>query len=198
MQTDAFNHAPAQIFMNTGAQQFGRPSMGSWVTYGLGSESQDLPGFVVLSTGQKGTSGGAGNWGSGFLPTVYQGVPFRSQGDPILYLSNPRRRRRDDAARLARRHPQPERDAARRGRRPGDRHPHHAYEMAYRMQTSAPELMDLSKESQETLDDVRRRARRSRRSPTTACWPGGWSSAASASSSSSTRPGTTTATSTAA
>src|SRR5215207_2206072 len=81
MATDAFNHAPAQIFMNTGSQQFGRPSMGSWVTYGLGSESRDLPGFVVFSTGQKGTSGGASNWGSGFLPTAYQGVPFRGQGD---------------------------------------------------------------------------------------------------------------------
>ncbi len=89
MQTDAFNHAPAQIFMNTGSPQFGRPSMGAWTTYGLGSESQDLPAFVVFSTGQKGTSGGSANWGCGFLPTVYQGVPFRAQGDPVLYLSNP-------------------------------------------------------------------------------------------------------------
>src|SRR6188474_2306631 len=89
MQTDAFNHAPAQIFMNTGAQQFGRPSMGAWATYGLGSEGQDLPGYVVFSTGQKGTSGGSSNWGSGFLPTAFQGVPFRGQGDPVLYLSNP-------------------------------------------------------------------------------------------------------------
>ena len=84
MVTDAFNHAPAQIFMNTGSQQFGRPSMGAWATYGLGSESQDLPGFVVFSTGTKGTSGGSSNWGSGFLPTVYQGVPFRTSGDPVL------------------------------------------------------------------------------------------------------------------
>src|SRR4029079_719902 len=76
MTTDAFNHAPGQILMNTGSTQFGRPSMGAWVTYGLGSESQDLPGFVVLSAAG-GTSGGAGNWGCGFLPTVYQGVPFR-------------------------------------------------------------------------------------------------------------------------
>src|SRR5688572_13315545 len=89
MVTDAFNHAPAQIFMNTGSQQFGRPSFGSWVTYGLGSESQDLPGFVVFSTGSKGTSGGASNYGCGFLPTVYSGVPFRGQGDPVLYLGNP-------------------------------------------------------------------------------------------------------------
>src|SRR6187551_1481440 len=89
MVTDAFNHAPAQIFMNTGSQQFGRPSFGSWVTYGLGSESQDLPGFVVFSTGGKGTSGGASNWGSGFLPSAHQGTMFRNVGDPVLYLSNP-------------------------------------------------------------------------------------------------------------
>ncbi|EDY22114.1 protein of unknown function DUF1501 [Chthoniobacter flavus Ellin428] len=104
MQTDAFNHAPAQIFMNTGSTQFGRPSMGAWTTYGLGSESQDLPGYVVFSTGTKGTSGGAANWGSGFLPTAFQGVPFRGQGDPVLYLSNPGGDRRPGAARFARFH----------------------------------------------------------------------------------------------
>src|SRR6188508_3439736 len=90
MVTDAFNHAPAQILMNTGSQQFGRPSIGSWVTYGLGSESQDLPAFVVFSSGKKGPSGGNSCWGSGFLPTVYQGVQFRSSSEPVLYLSNPR------------------------------------------------------------------------------------------------------------
>ncbi|MBI1916249.1 MAG: DUF1501 domain-containing protein [Planctomycetes bacterium] len=90
MVTDAFNHAPAQIFMNTGAQQFGRPSLGAWTLYGLGSESKDLPGFVVFSTGSKGPSGGNSNWGSGFLPTVYQGVQFRTGSDPVLYLSSPR------------------------------------------------------------------------------------------------------------
>ena len=84
MQTDAFNHAPGQIFMNTGSTQFGRPSMGAWATYGLGSESSDLPAFVVFSTGTKGTSGGASNWGSGFLPSVHQGVLFRNTGDPVL------------------------------------------------------------------------------------------------------------------
>src|SRR4051812_42327999 len=90
MYTDAFNHAPGQIFMNTGSQQFGRPSMGAWVTYGLGSESSDLPAYVVFSSGSKGTSGGASNWGAGFLPSVYQGVLFRSSGDPVLFLSNPK------------------------------------------------------------------------------------------------------------
>ncbi|HTE18639.1 MAG TPA: DUF1501 domain-containing protein, partial [Armatimonadota bacterium] len=89
MTTDAFNHAPAEIFLMTGSTQFGRPSMGSWLTYGLGSETRDLPAFVVLSSGG-GTASGAANWGSGFLPTIYQGVPFRSQGDPILFLSNPK------------------------------------------------------------------------------------------------------------
>src|SRR5437763_13453609 len=89
MVTDAFNHAPGQLLMNTGTMQFGRPSMGAWVTYGLGSESKDLPAFVVFSSGKKGPSGGNSCWGSGFLPTVYQGVQFRSSGDPDLYLSNP-------------------------------------------------------------------------------------------------------------
>src|SRR5581483_2923294 len=89
MVTDAFNHAPGQILMNTGSQQFGRPSLGAWTVYGLGSESEALPGYVVLSSA-KGTSGGASNWGCGFLPTMYAGVPFRSSGDPVLYLSNPR------------------------------------------------------------------------------------------------------------
>ncbi|PYJ97680.1 MAG: sulfatase, partial [Verrucomicrobia bacterium] len=77
-----FNHAPAKLFMNTGSGQFGRPSMGAWVTYGIGSESQDLPGFVVLQSGPRGPRGGAVNWGSGFLPTSYQGVPLRGSGDP--------------------------------------------------------------------------------------------------------------------
>jgi len=88
MQTDAVNHAPAQIMMNTGSPQFGRPSLGAWTLYGLGSQADDLPGYVVLSS-SKGTSGGSSNWGSGFLPTRFAGVPFRASGDPILYLSNP-------------------------------------------------------------------------------------------------------------
>jgi hypothetical protein len=150
MVTDVFNHAPAQIFMNTGSPQLGRPSMGSWVTYGLGSEADDLPGFVVLSSGG-GTSGGAANWGSGFLPTVYQGVPFRRQGAPILDVQNPpgidghvQRESLDLIERLNRR----------RLALVGD--PEIAtriasYEMAYRMQSSAPELMDISREHPSTL-----------------------------------------------
>ena len=151
MQADAVNHAPAQIMMNTGSQQFGRPSLGAWTLYGLGSEAQDLPGYVVLSSA-KGTSGGASNWGSGFLPTRCTGIPFRGSGDPILYLSNPagfdadtQRASLDTLERLNQRqfgeHGDPEIAARIQG-----------YEMAYRLQNSAPDLMDLSKESKETLD----------------------------------------------
>jgi len=152
MTTDAFNHAPAQIFMNTGSQQFGRPSMGAWVTYGLGSQSQDLPAFVVFSSGAKGTSGGASNWGCGFLPTMYQGVLFRNQGEPVLFLGNPKgvdeQLQRDTLDTLRRMN-------EKRLGLVGD--PEiatriNSYEMAYRMQSSAPELTDLSKESKATLD----------------------------------------------
>src|SRR6516162_3097460 len=90
VQTNVFNHAPAKFFINTGSPQSGRPSMGAWVPYGIGSASQSLPGFVVLQSGPRGPRGGAPLWGSGFLPTTYQGVPFRSGGDPILNLSNPK------------------------------------------------------------------------------------------------------------
>ena len=152
LSTDAFNHAPGQIFMNTGAQQFGRPSMGAWLTYGLGSEASDLPGFVVFSSGKKGTSGGASNWGCGFLPTLYQGVLFRSQGDPILYLSNPKgvdaqlqRDSLDSIRRLNQMRYQIVGDPEINTRI-------NAFEMAYKMQTSAPELMDISREPKEVLD----------------------------------------------
>jgi len=149
--TDAINHAPAQIFMNTGSVQFGRPSFGSWVTYGLGSESQNLPAFVVLSSAG-GTSGGASNWGSGFLPTFYQGVAFRKSGDPILSLSNPRginremQRRTLDVLKKLNEH-ELELDGD-----PEIATRINSFEMAYRMQESGPELMDLSKESKETLE----------------------------------------------
>ena len=150
--TDVPNHAPAKVFMNTGSGIFGRPSMGSWVTYGIGSEADDLPGFVVLQSGPRGPRGGAVNWSSGFLPTAHQGVPFRSQGDPILNLSNPQgvsadRQRGviDSVKALNQEHLTATGDNEIATRIA-------AYEMAYRMQTSAPELMDLSQESQSTLD----------------------------------------------
>ena len=120
LQTDAVNHAPGQILMNTGSQQFGRPSFGAWTLYGLGSECEDLPGFVVL-TSAKGTSGGASNYGCGFLPTLYGGIPFRSAGDPVLYVSNPARDRRGNAASIARYAGTTECAGDGVGRRPGDR-----------------------------------------------------------------------------
>jgi len=151
MVTDAFNHAPGQILMNTGSQQFGRPSMGAWTTYGLGSESEDLPGFVVFSTGTKGTSGGASNWGSGFLPTAYQGVPFRGQGDPVLYLSNPagvdKEMQRDTLDTI--RHLNEQRLGVIGDPEIATRI--NSFELAYRMQGVAPEIMDISRESKETL-----------------------------------------------
>src|SRR5580765_2402576 len=149
--TNLFNHAPAKLFMNTGSGQFGRPSMGAWVTYGLGSECENLPGFVVLQSGPRGPRGGAVNWGSGFLPTSYQGVPLRGQGDPILDIASPpgvsTQRQRDtlDAIRdlnLARLVETGDPEISTRIS---------AYEMACRMQSTAPDLIHLSKESDETL-----------------------------------------------
>lgn len=152
MSTDAFNHAPAQLLMNTGSQQFGRPSMGAWASYGLGNENQNLPAFIVFSSGSKGPSGGSGNWGAGFLPTVHEGVLFRTSGDPVLYLSNPPGV--DDQA---------QRDTldtlnALNGRRldimgdPDIATRINSYELAFRMQKSAPELMDVSQEPPHILD----------------------------------------------
>src|SRR5436190_18575300 len=152
MVTDAFNHAPGQLLMNTGTMQFGRPSMGAWVTYGLGSESKDLPAFVVFSSGKKGPSGGNSCWGSGFLPTMYQGVQFRSGGDPVLYLSNPKgvdnQLQRDSLDSIRRL------NEMRLGIT-GDPEIStriNSFEMAFRMQSSAPELMDLSREPKHILD----------------------------------------------
>ena len=151
MHTEAFNHHPGQLMMNTGVMTFGRPTMGSWLTYGLGSESQDLPGYVVLTSG-RGTSGGASNWTSGFLPSTYQGVLFRNSGEPVLNLNNPAgispdiQRRDLDAIRALNemRHGQvmdPE-IATRIS----------SYELAFRMQTAAPDLLDFSKEDPKTLE----------------------------------------------
>jgi Protein of unknown function (DUF1501) len=151
VSTDVFNHGPAKLFMNTGFQAPGRASMGSWVTYGLGSPAKDLPGFVVLQSGPRGPRAGSQLWSSGFLPTSFQGVPLRGSGDPILNLRSPagmtRERERkfyDTVAALNK-----ERLAA-----TGDSEiltRLNAYETAYQMQTSAPELMDLSGESAATL-----------------------------------------------
>ena len=146
MTTDQFNHAPAQLLLYTGSPRMGRPSMGSWITYGLGTENQDLPGFVVLVSGAAGPSSGKNAWSSGFLPTVHQGVQCRSTGDPVLYLSDPPgmdrpgRRRSLDALRDLN-EMQMERDAD-----PETLTRISQYELAYRMQVSVPEVMDIAAE----------------------------------------------------
>jgi len=151
VRTDQFNHAPAQIFFNTGFSQPGRPSLGSWTLYGLGAETQNLPAFVVMSTGS-GLSGGAALWSSGFLPTIYTGVRFRNQGPPILDVNSPAgvdaKLQRDTLDLVT--------DLNER-RLAADGDPEittriAAYEMAFKLQTSAPELMDLKSESKETLE----------------------------------------------
>ena len=151
MYTEAFNHHPGQLLLMSGTTQFGRPTLGAWVLYGLGSESQDLPGFVVLSSGV-GTSGGESNFSSGFLPSTYQGVQFRAGGDPIVYLSNPNgikaETQRDviDAVRdLNQEHLGDAGDVEIASRMA-------SYELAFRMQMAAPELLDFSKESPATLE----------------------------------------------
>ncbi len=153
MYTDQFNHAPAELLVYTGSPRSGRPSMGSWVTYGLGSENENLPGFVVLISSGVQPNGGKNSFGSGFLPSVYQGVQCRSKGDPVLYSSDPpgmsrgiRRATLDALADLN------QQQAATMG------HPEtltriSQYELAYRMQTSVPEVMNIADESQQTLED---------------------------------------------
>lgn len=146
VHTTQFNHAPAQIFMNTGFQIIGRPSMGAWMTYGLGSECKDLPGFVVLISGENQPDGGKACWGSGFLPTVYQGVEFRSQGNPVLFLTNP-----DGVSEKSRRESLDLLKSLNETRLATNGDPEIAtriasYEMAYRMQSSVPDLVDIQKE----------------------------------------------------
>ena len=151
MHTEAFNHHPGQALLMSGAIQFGRPTAGAWVTYGLGSESQELPGFVVLSSG-RGTSAGSNNWASGFLPSTYQGVVFRSSGDPILYLANPPGISREtQQARLG----AITRLNTERYRETGDStitSRINSYELAFRMQMAAPKLLDFSDEKPATLE----------------------------------------------
>jgi hypothetical protein len=144
--TDQFNHAPAQLYVHTGSPRLGRPSIGSWVTYGLGSENSNLPGFVVLTSGGKTPDAGKSIWGNGFLPSVYQGVQCRSEGDPVLFLSDPEGMDRETKKKMI--------DAIN-----GVNRVHHAdagdpetltriaqYEMAYQMQITVPEVMNINNE----------------------------------------------------
>lgn len=152
MFTEQFNHAPAEMLLYTGSPRMGRPAMGSWITYGLGSENADLPGFIVLVSGGSNPSAGKSAWGSGFLPSVFQGVQCRSQGDPVLYASDPKGMSRDmrrlslDAMKELN-----ELQAAELGHAE-TRTRISQYELAFRMQVSVPEVMDISKESQSTLE----------------------------------------------
>jgi hypothetical protein len=150
MHTDAFNHHPAQLMMNCGVPRFGRPSMGAWLNYGLGSESQNLPGYVVLTSG-RGTSGGTSNWSSGFLPSSYAGVLFRSKGDPVLNLANPagvdeiiQRRTIETISEINCAHYRLVADREINSRIA-------AYELAFRMQAAAPELIDFADETSASL-----------------------------------------------
>jgi hypothetical protein len=152
MHTDQFNHAPAQLMLHTGSPRLGRPGMGAWVSYGLGTENKDLPGFVVLVSSPTAPDGGASLWGSGFLPTIHQGVQLRSQGEPVLFLNNPegmtaeqRRKSLDTINSLNRMRLDAVGDPEIRTRI-------QQFEMAYKMQTSVPEVMDVSRESKEVLE----------------------------------------------
>ena len=152
MTTDQFNHAPAQLLLHTGKPQFGGASMGAWINYGLGTTNKNLPGYIVLNSGGKFPSAGKSVWGSGFLPSKYQGVHCRSKGDPILYVSNPkgldrngRRKTLDTLNTLNRKHASKMGDAEIDSRIA-------QYELAYRMQTAVPEVVDLTKEPQHILD----------------------------------------------
>jgi hypothetical protein len=152
MNTDQFNHAPAELLIYTGSPRSGRPSLGSWATYGLGTENQDLPGFVVLISSGVQPNGGANSYGSGFLPSVFQGVQCRSKGDPVLYVSDPAgmnrqlRRRSLDALRKLN-----ELQAEKLGH-PETKTRIAQYELAYRMQASVPEVMDITKETKATQE----------------------------------------------
>ena len=193
MKTTQFNHAPAQIFMNTGHQVIGRPSMGSWLSYGLGSDNKDLPAFVVLMSGQNNPDGGKSCWGSGFLPTVHQGVEFRAKGEPVLFSRNPdgvdgqTRRESLDLIRALN-----TLEGATR-RRSGN---HHSYR---RLRNGVPDAVERPGAYRHLRENRRRRTRCTAPSParcrsaTTACSRAAWSNAACASSSSITAGGTPTA-----
>lgn len=146
MYTDQFNHAPAQLLMHTGSPRLGRPSIGSWVTYGLGTENENLPGFIVLASGGKTPDAGKSVWGSGFLPTVYQGVQCRSEGDPVLYVSDPEGMDRDMKGELIHTINDLNGDHFNEVQDPEIKTRISQYEMAFKMQVSVPEIMDINQE----------------------------------------------------
>ena len=152
MKTDVFNHGPAKLLANTGFPQPGRPSMGSWTTYGLGSEANDLPGFVVLQSGPRGPRAGASLWSSGFLPTSHQGVPFRNGAEPVLNLASPEGITRERERRFVDAVSGLNRERLKAVGDPEINTRINAYEMAYRMQTSAPDLMDIAREPKHVLE----------------------------------------------
>jgi len=152
VHTDQFNHAPAQLFMHTGTPRLGRPSLGSWVVYGLGSENQNLPGFIVLASGGQQPDAGKSVFGSGFLPTVYQGVQCRTGGDPVLYLTDPHGMNRDLRKKTIEAINDINRQVYDEVQDPEILTRISQYEMAFRMQMSVPEVMDVSKEPQYILD----------------------------------------------
>jgi len=152
MTTDQFNHAPAELLLYTGFAREGRPSMGSWVTYGLGSENQDLPGYMVLISSGVQPNGGKNSYGSGFLPSVFQGVQCRSKGDPVLYVSNPKGMNRDKRRQSLDALNDLNRLQAKELGNPETATRIAQYEMAYRMQVSVPEVMDISKEPKAVLE----------------------------------------------
>ncbi|RPA68899.1 DUF1501 domain-containing protein [Cyclobacteriaceae bacterium YHN15] len=146
VHTDQFNHGPAQLFMQTGSPRLGRPSLGSWVTYGLGTENQNLPGFVVLTSGGKTPDAGKSVWGSGFLPSVYQGVQCRSKGDPVLYLKDPDGVSRDLKKKIISTINEINQEEFERFGDPEILARINQYEMAYRMQIEVPEVMNINDE----------------------------------------------------
>lgn len=146
MYTDQFNHAPAQLFMHTGSPRLGKPSIGSWVTYGLGTENENLPGYIVLASGGKTPDAGKSVWGSGFLPSVYQGVQCRSEGDPVLYVSDPSGMDREIKGELINTINDLNKNHYQKVNDPEIKTRISQYEMAFKMQVSVPEVMDINQE----------------------------------------------------
>ena len=173
MTTDQFNHAPAQLLMHTGSARLGRPSMGSWVTYGLGTENQNLPGFVVLTSGGNFPDAGKSVWGSGFLPSVYQGVQCRSEGDPVLFIKDPEGMDRDLRKASIDAINEVNEEEYKEYNDPEILSRISQYEMAYKMQISVPEVMNINNEPQ-YIHDMYGTKPGKPVLPTMFCWQENW------------------------